>query len=44
VAPDTIVVSQNGLVEIRGPDYRPRAHLDTGVVRDALNVMARFYR
>src|SRR5262245_2726283 len=44
VAPDTIVVSQNGLVEIRGPDYRPRAHLDTSVVSDALNVMARFYR
>jgi membrane-anchored protein YejM (alkaline phosphatase superfamily) len=44
VAPDMIIVSQNGLVEIRGPDYRPRAHLDTSVVSDALGVMARFYR
>jgi hypothetical protein len=44
VTPDTTMVSQGGLVELRGPDYRMSGHLDTGVVRDALGAMRRFYR
>jgi uncharacterized protein len=44
VQPDTIVVSQNGLIEILGPDYRPPGRLDASVVSDALRVMRRFYR
>jgi uncharacterized protein len=44
VTPDTTMVSQNGLVELRDSHYRLRGHLDTGVVRDALGAMRRFYR
>ena len=44
VTPDSIVVSQYGLVEILGPDYRPPGHLDARVVRDAMGAMRRFYR
>ena len=44
VTPDTTMVSQGGLVELRDSQYRMRGHLDAGVVRDALEAMRRFYR
>jgi membrane-anchored protein YejM (alkaline phosphatase superfamily) len=44
VEPDTIIVSQNGLIEILGHDYRPGGRLDASVVSDAVGVMRRFYR
>ncbi len=44
VEPDTIIVSQNGLIEILGHDYRPGGRLHASVVSDALGVMRRFYR
>lgn len=44
VAPDMIAVSQHGLVEILGPDYRPGGHLNASVLSDAMGAMKRFYR
>ena len=39
------MVSQGGLVELRGPDYRVGGgHLDARIGRDALEAMRRFYR
>lgn len=44
VGPETIMVSQGGLVELRGPDYRLGGHLDARIARDAMEAMRRFYR
>jgi membrane-anchored protein YejM (alkaline phosphatase superfamily) len=44
VTPDTTMVSQGGLAELRDSQYRMRGHLDAGVVRDALEAMRLFYR
>ena len=44
VTPETVMVSQGGLVELRGPDYRVGGHLDARIGRDALEAMRRFYR
>jgi membrane-anchored protein YejM (alkaline phosphatase superfamily) len=44
VTPDTTMVSQGGLVELRDSRYRMRGHLDAGIAREALEAMRRFYR